>query len=204
MVHAIDPDGAPLPGVMVVVTGPVGSQTQYTGVAGEARFPGLYPGDGYSATFTLDGFTTVIRDELTVVTGRIIDFTVTMDLATVEETITVTGESPLVDVKSTSVAGLVTSDLLDRTPTASGIWAGVMDKIPGVSQVSTLAVVTPVSSKSTLLGVLSGGTIATTSTVVTPLTRQRSVRPPVISQLVLLRKYRFRWPLRTSRSRRLV
>ena len=55
-----------------------------------------------------------------------------MDLATVEETITVTGESPLVDVKSTSVAGLVTSDLLDRTPTASGIWAGVMDKIPGV------------------------------------------------------------------------
>ena len=132
VVHAIDPDGAPLPGVMVVVTGPVGSQTQYTGVAGEARFPGLYPGDGYSATFTLDGFTTIIRDELTVVTGRIIDFTVTMDLATVEETITVTGESPLVDVKSTSVAGLVTSDLLDRTPTASGIWAGVMDKIPGV------------------------------------------------------------------------
>ena len=43
VVHAIDPDGAPLPGVMVVVTGPVGSQTQYTGVAGEARFPGLYP-----------------------------------------------------------------------------------------------------------------------------------------------------------------
>ena len=59
-----DEDGAPLPGVQVVATGPVGSQTQFTGVDGTARFPGLYPGTGYTATFTLDGFKTVIREGL--------------------------------------------------------------------------------------------------------------------------------------------
>ena len=131
-VRAVDPDGAPLPGVMVVISGPVGQQTQYTGLAGEARFPGLYPGRGYSATFTMDGFTTIIREGLDVQANRIIDFEVTMDLATVEETITVTGESPLVDVKGTTVVGKMTADLIDKTPTSSGLWAAVLDHIPGV------------------------------------------------------------------------
>ena len=84
-VRAVDPDGAPLPGVMVVVSGPVGQQTQYTGLSGEARFPGLYPGRGYTATFTMDGFTTIIREGLDVQANRIIDFEVEMGLATVEE-----------------------------------------------------------------------------------------------------------------------
>ena len=128
VVHAEDPDGAPLPGVMVVMRGPVGQQTQYTGIDGSARFPGLYPGAGYSATFALDGFTTVIRDGLEITANRVIDFTVEMTLATVEETITVTGASPLVDVKSTSIGGLVTSDLIEMSPSASGLWAGVLDK----------------------------------------------------------------------------
>jgi hypothetical protein len=42
-VQALDPDGAPLPGVMVVARGPVGTQTQYTGVDGTARFPACIP-----------------------------------------------------------------------------------------------------------------------------------------------------------------
>ena len=132
LVHAEDPDSAPLPSVMVVMRGPVGQQTQYTGIDGSARFPGLYPGEGYAATFTLDGFTTIIRDGLVVTAGRTIEFTVTMELATVEKIITVADESLLVDVKSTSVTGMITSDLLDKTPTASGIWAGVLDKVPGL------------------------------------------------------------------------
>ena len=90
-VRALDPDGVPLPGVMVVAKGPVGTQTQYTGIDGTARFPGLYPGAGYSATFTLDGFKTVIRDGLSIQAQRTTAFELEMELATVEETITVTG-----------------------------------------------------------------------------------------------------------------
>ncbi len=127
-----DPDSAPLPGVQVVVAGPVGSQTQYTGIDGTARFPGLYPGAGYTATFTLGGFTTVIREGLEITAQRTTQFTITMELSAVEETVTVTGESPLVDVKSTNVAGLITSELLEKTPTSSGLWAGVLDHVPGI------------------------------------------------------------------------
>ncbi len=131
VVRAVDPDGAALPGVQVVASGPVGTQTQYTGIDGSARFPGLYPGP-YTATFSLDGFKTVIREGLVIQAQRTVAFDLTMELASVEETITVTGESPVVDVKSTNIAGLYTDDLIDKTPTASGIWAGVLDHVPGV------------------------------------------------------------------------
>ncbi len=131
-VRVADPDGVPLPGVTVVAKGPVGTQTQFTGIDGTARFPGLYPGAGYTATFSLDGFTTVIREGLVIQAQRTTAIEIEMALATVEETITVVGESPIVDVKSTNVAGLYSDDLIDRTPTASGLWAGVLDHVPGV------------------------------------------------------------------------
>ena len=100
-VRAVDPDGAPLPGVMVVARGPVGSQTQYTGIDGTARFPGLYPGV-YTATFTLDGFKTVIREGLQITPQRTVAFDMTMELATVEETITVTADTPMLEIASPS------------------------------------------------------------------------------------------------------
>ena len=130
-VRALDPDGVPLPGVMVVAKGPVGTQTQFTGIDGTARFPGLYPGSGYTATFTLDGFKTVIREGLSIQAQRTTAFDLEMELASVEETITVTGESPVVDVRSTNIAGLYSDSLIDMTPTASGLWAGVLDHVPG-------------------------------------------------------------------------
>jgi hypothetical protein len=132
VVRVMDPDGAPLPGVMVVSRGPVGTQTQYTGIDGSARFPGLYPGEGYVATFSLDGFSTVIREDVVIQAGRTTAFDITMELASVSETVTVTGETPVVDVKSTNIAGLYSSDMIDMAPTSSGIWAGVLDHVPGV------------------------------------------------------------------------
>jgi len=132
VVHATDPDGAPLPGAMVVARGPVGTQTQYTGVDGSARFPGLYPGQGYTATFTLDGFTTVERHGLEISAQRTTEFTVTMRLSSIEETVLVIGASPLVDLRGTNVGAAYTDDLIDMTPTASGLWAGVLDHVPGV------------------------------------------------------------------------
>lgn len=113
-VTAVDPDGAPLPGVMVVASGPVGRQTQYTGVDGTARFPRLYPGEGYAVTFTLDGFATVVREDLDIDAQHTTSFNVTTALASVEETIRVVGESPLVDVRSSSTATNYTADLIGR------------------------------------------------------------------------------------------
>lgn len=129
--RAVDPDGLPLPGTTVHVEGPLGTNTQYTAADGNARILGLAPGF-YTATFSLDGFKTVIREQLRITVGRTINVTVNMELSTVAETITVTGESPVVDVRGATVGSLYTDDLIAMTPTASGIWAGVLDHVPGV------------------------------------------------------------------------
>ncbi|MGD8331746.1 MAG: hypothetical protein PVJ49_20105, partial [Acidobacteriota bacterium] len=73
-----------------------------------------------------------MREGLVIQAQRTTAFTMTMELATVEETVTVTGKSPVVDVKSANIAGLYSDDLIDKTPTASGLWAGVLDHVPGV------------------------------------------------------------------------
>ena len=131
-IRVTDPDGSPLPGVAVTVTGPLGSRTEFTGANGTTRFPALQPSPGYQVTFMLDGFRTVIREALRISQGRTVTLTIAMQLAAVEETITVTGESPVVDVKSTNIGITYSDELLDGAPSASGIWAGVLDHVPGV------------------------------------------------------------------------
>ena len=131
VVRAVDPDGAPLPGVMVLARGPVGTQTQYTGIDGTARFPGLYPGTGYTATFTLDGFNTLIREGLEIRAQRTTSIEVTMQLATVEETITVTGESPVVDVKSTITQTNIEEEIFEAVPTGRNPWV-MANMVPGM------------------------------------------------------------------------
>lgn len=129
--RTLDPDGLPLPGTMVFLEGPLGTNTQYAAVNGNTRFLGLAPGN-YTVTCSLDGFKTIIREQLRISVGRTISVTVTMELSAIEETITITGESPVVDVKGTTVGSLYTDDLINMTPTASGIWAGVLDHVPGI------------------------------------------------------------------------
>ena len=124
------PDGAPLPGVQVSVEGPLRTKPLVTAIDGTARALGLAPGM-YTATYRLDGFTTVVRQGLQVTVGR--SKWVFVKLArSVEETVTITGESPLVDVTSVKVGSLYTDDMIDMAPTASGLWAGVVDHVPGV------------------------------------------------------------------------
>jgi len=131
VIRAIGPDGLHMPGVMVTVQGPLGTRTEHTGMNGTIRFPGLAPGT-YTATLSLAGFKQVVREGLQISVGRNIEVVVTMDLAPVEETVTISGESPVVDIRSTNVGSIYTSELIDMAPTASGLWAGVLDHIPGV------------------------------------------------------------------------
>ncbi len=132
VVHAVDIDGFALPGVQVVARGPVGTQTQYTGLDGSARCAGLYPGTGYEVTFSLEGFKTLVRAGLVVRAARTTLIEVTLEISAVAETINVLGESPVVDTRGTNVGTTYTNDLIDMSPTASGVWAGVLDHVPGV------------------------------------------------------------------------
>ena len=131
VVRATDVDSAPLPDVVVTVQGPVATWVQQTGAGGTTRFPGLDPGL-YTATFELAGFKTVVREELRITVARTITVPVTLELSDFEEVVTVAGQSPLVDLRGDNVGEVYTNQQLEGAPSASGLWAGVIDHIPGL------------------------------------------------------------------------
>ena len=129
---AQDAQGLALPGVTVTLAGEaiIGSRTATTDVDGSYRFQALPPGD-YTLMFELGGFQTVVFEEIRIVTGATFAVDADMQIATVAETITVTGESPVVDVKSTGVAATFDKTQLDEVPTATDMWA-VLHQSPGI------------------------------------------------------------------------
>ena len=129
-----DTSGAVLPGVTVEAASPVLIEKVRSVVSddtGQYRIVNLPPGT-YSVTFTLPGFSTVKRDGIEL-TGTFVA-TVNGDLkvGALEETITVTGETPIVDVQSARVQQTVSKDILAAIP-SSRTATGIQALIPGMS-----------------------------------------------------------------------
>ena len=129
---ARDAQGLALPGVSVTLSGEaiIGGRNATTDVDGSYRFQALPPGD-YLLQFELSGFQTILFEDIRVVTGATFSVNADMQIATVAETVTVTGESPVVDVKSTGVAATFDKTQLDQVPTATDMWA-VLHQSPGI------------------------------------------------------------------------
>src|SRR5436190_7779698 len=125
-----DEQGGVLPGVNVTVQGVDATQTFVTDATGGYRFLNLAPGP-YKVTAELQGFTTVVRDNVIVAVGRNVELPLTLKVASVAETITVTGESPVIDTRSTGTATNFSSDELTKIPTSRDPFA-LMRSVPGV------------------------------------------------------------------------
>lgn len=112
-----DDAGAPLPGVSVEAVSPslVGKATAVTDVNGRYRIPAL-PSGTYKITYTLEGFTTVVRENITLRVGQILTVNVSMKMTTIAETITVTAAVPLIDVKRSATATNITREMFQRLP----------------------------------------------------------------------------------------
>ncbi len=128
-----DPSGAVLPGVTVEATSPAlieKVRTAVTDGTGQYRIEDLRPGV-YAVTFTLTGFSTFKREGVEL-TGS---FTATIDadmrVGALEETVTVTGESPIVDVQSARRQTVINDDVLRAIPTVRSYNAVVL-LVPGV------------------------------------------------------------------------
>jgi Carboxypeptidase regulatory-like domain len=129
-----DTSGAVLPGVAVEVASPAlieRVRTATTDGSGQYQITQLRPGT-YTISFTLPGFTVVKREGVELTS----DFTATinadMKVGAVEETITVSAESPIVDVSNITARTVMTRDVLDAIPTGRNIQAvGIM--IPGTT-----------------------------------------------------------------------
>lgn len=128
----VDSDGAPLPGVAVTLAGSMIAPVNIiTGVKGLFRFMALVPAKDYSVSAELQGFKLTKIENIIVEFGRSADITVTLELGTLEEEITVTAERPLIDKKTTEVGMLHTEESMQDLPTSRDIF--MLEKMtPGV------------------------------------------------------------------------
>ena len=129
-----DESGAALPGVVVTLTSPalqVASQTATTAADGTYRFGDL-PVGTYKISFELAGFKTFVRDELRLPVGFIARVDATMAIGGLEETITVSGQSPVVDLTTTTTSVNITRDTLETVPAGHG-YQHLFAMTPGIT-----------------------------------------------------------------------
>jgi hypothetical protein len=114
-----DTSGAVLPGVTVEVSSPAlieKTRSTVTDGSGLYQITQLVPGT-YTVAFTLTGFSTYKRDGIELSGSFVATINADMKVGSVAETITVTGETPLVDVQSAAVQKVVTKEIVDAIPT---------------------------------------------------------------------------------------
>src|SRR2546425_9312836 len=134
LVKAVDQQGAVTPGVTVTISSPVlvaGSMVGVTDAGGIYRFPSLVPGT-YSVRLELSGFQTLIREGIVVLVGQTTPLEQALKVATLAETVTVTGQSPTIDTTSANVNVNLSEQLIQGTPGGRDIWALVEAKVPGL------------------------------------------------------------------------
>ncbi|HEY0593029.1 MAG TPA: carboxypeptidase regulatory-like domain-containing protein, partial [Thermoanaerobaculia bacterium] len=127
-----DNSGAVLPGVTVEATGAgLGVVSTTTDASGNFRFPRLRPGT-YTVRATLEGFRTAEKTNVLVTLGNMTAVNLTMGLSAVAETITVTAETPLVDVTKSATATSITREQLDMIPSGRD-FSDVVSQAAGAS-----------------------------------------------------------------------
>jgi hypothetical protein len=128
-----DTSGAVLPGVTVEASSPVlieKTRSAVTDGSGQYRIVDLRPGT-YTVTFTLTGFTSYKREGIELSGSFVATINADMKVGAVEETITVSGETPIVDVQSTRRQTTLSGETVNAIPTARG-YAGIMVLMPSI------------------------------------------------------------------------
>jgi hypothetical protein len=140
-----DASDAVLPGVTVEVTSPALIQkvrTATTDGTGQYRLTELPPGT-YTMTVTLPGFTTVKREGIEVTGSGVIPINVAMRVGAVAETVTVTGETPIVDTQSARRQAVLSNEVINTLP-ATRTYGALLSAIPGLQvQGNGSAAITP-------------------------------------------------------------
>src|SRR5437870_11882921 len=129
-----DASGAVLPGATVEAASPVlieRVRSVVTDGSGQYRIVDLRPGT-YTVTFSLPGFSTVKREGIELTGSFVATVNGDLKVGALEETITVTGETPIVDVQSAKVQQTVSKDILAAIP-SSRMAASIQALIPGMS-----------------------------------------------------------------------
>ena len=122
--QVVDESGGVLPGVTVTATSPaqMGTLTSVTNEEGMFRFPSVPPGM-YKVQFELAGFNTLVREDIRVTLGFNAAVNVKLGVATLQETVTVSGESPTIDTTATRIQTNYDQEKLASLPNARDMWS---------------------------------------------------------------------------------
>src|SRR5262245_25464418 len=127
-----DTSAARIPGVTITVTSPAiqGQRDTVTDEGGNYRFANL-PIGTYQVKYELPGFKTIVRQDIIVQGGVTVTLNQNLEVATVAETVTVTGESPVVDLEQAKIGVNFNSQLKDNVVNARNYWS-LLSVTPGV------------------------------------------------------------------------
>jgi hypothetical protein len=128
-----DTSGALLPGVTVEAASPAlieKVRTAVTDGTGQYRIENLRPG-AYSVRFVLTGFSTVVREGVELSGSATVSVNADMRVGSLEETITVTGESPVVDLQSAERETVLSNEVIKAIPTA-GSYNALLVLVPAL------------------------------------------------------------------------
>jgi hypothetical protein len=130
-----DEQGAPLPGVNLTLAGAslMRARTTVSDVEGLFRFPALPPGT-YSLKAELQGFGTVVQENIRLTTTVTLTLTIVMKPAAVQEEVTVIAKAPTVDVKSTETASVTLGNEILRNIPNPQFSADIVLMAPGVNE----------------------------------------------------------------------
>ncbi|HTM03678.1 MAG TPA: TonB-dependent receptor [Vicinamibacterales bacterium] len=128
-----DQSGATLPGVTVEAASPAlieKVRTAVTDGSGQYRIPSLNPGT-YTLTFRLSGFSVVKREGIELTGTTTLTIPIELHVGSLEETVTVTGETPVVDVQNTQRETVLTSDVVAAVPGNRSVGT-LLNAVPGL------------------------------------------------------------------------
>ena len=128
-----DSTGGVLPGVTVEARSPALIEQVRTGVSdgsGQYTIIALEPGT-YAVTFSLPGFGTLIRDGIELSTGFTATIDVSLSVGDIQETVTVSGASPVVDIQNVEQRQVMDREVIDSIPTGKSI-TGYGLLVPGM------------------------------------------------------------------------
>jgi len=128
-----DTEGAPLPGMTITGTSPsqLGAVSDVTNESGGFRLANLAPGT-YTLTAEMQGFKTLKREGIIVQVGQVITINLQTEPSAINEEVTITASAPTVDVQSTKIGGVVTSDMIQRLPLNRNL-LNVFSTVPGAA-----------------------------------------------------------------------
>ena len=139
-----DSSGSVLPGVTVEATSPAlpgGVRSVVTDSAGVYRIIELSPGI-YAVSFSLPGFGTVKRTDIQLQGTAVVTIPIDLRVGTLQETVTVTGETPVVDVQSVKRETVLDSEIIEAVPGARTVGT-LLNATPGLTVDGNGAVATP-------------------------------------------------------------